>query len=485
MPGPESLANFGNLEAWNRGVVLVARPLRAGWPGIALFALLFLAVGVAASMLLPRTYSTQARLLVKKNLVMPALANPKRAVPSGSEAAAQAAYESVLSRESLEALVASTSLMARWERDRPLVLKAKDQVMALVRGPLADDDKLDALVDVLSRRISVDVTDNVVAVKAVWTDRQTALDKTNGAVEAFLESRRLFDVQSVADTLEILEQSAALAKAQMTERLAQAVDRQRVAQEERLSRLRQRQNATRKPDTAPRTDEALESLKGLVRNARAFRQSLEKGYQETLTQLQTRLAERRAVLTPQHPDIAALERALARARVVPADLAAARADEGRLMADYTARGGKPPLVDEDPRVRAAETAADTGANAAAELAVFKDDEEDDATSYARSLLKGSLETYQDLTARIENAQIELQTAEVAFRYRYNVVTPARLPRKPDAPNVPLMIVGALIAGLAAGAVRAVFADLRRQALLTPAALAAYLTAASGPSASAA
>ena len=82
-----------------------------------------------------------------------------------------------------------------------------------------------------------------------------------------------------------------------------------------------------------------------------------------------------------------------------------------------------------------------------------------------------------------DAQIELDTAEVAFRYRYTTVRPARLPRKPDAPNVVLLVAGALVAGLGAGVVRAVFQELRAQALLSPEALAAYLTA-PPPSASA-
>jgi uncharacterized protein involved in exopolysaccharide biosynthesis len=220
----------------------------------------------------------------------------------------------------------------------------------------------------------------------------------------------------------------------------------------------------------------LETMKVRIREARSLRITLEKSHQDELVGLQARLADRRSVLTARHPDIAALESALARARTEPADLAEARIREAGLLADYVARGGKPGLVDEDSRVRAAETAAASGAQAAAELSVFKDDEEDDATAYARALLKGSLETYQDLTARIENAQIELQTAEVAFHYRYSVVSPARLPRKADAPNVALMLVGAFVAGLLAGFVRAVLVDLRARALLSPSALVAYLTA---------
>ena len=102
------------------------------------------------------------------------------------------------------------------------------------------------------------------------------------------------------------------------------------------------------------------------------------------------------------------------------------------------------------------------------------DTEDDATTFARSLFKSAMETYQDISERLRNADIELATAEVAFGYRYTVTEPPRLPKKADSPNVVLIVVGALMAGLMGGVVRAFFLELQALALLSPSRLMAHV-----------
>jgi capsular polysaccharide biosynthesis protein len=57
------------------------------------------------------------------------------------------------------------------------------------------------------------------------------------------------------------------------------------------------------------------------------------------------------------------------------------------------------------------------------------------------------------------------TAQAAFKYRYTVVTPARLPKSPTVPNVPLVTLVALIAAMLCGLLLAVVADVRRGRLL--------------------
>ncbi|MDO8836683.1 MAG: Wzz/FepE/Etk N-terminal domain-containing protein, partial [Vicinamibacterales bacterium] len=314
----DSLANFGNLVAWRRAATLLTGALRRRWRAVLGLSLVFVAVGVMAAALLPRSYSTQARLLVKKNYVMPALANPKRAVPGGSEAATQAAHESVLSRESLERIIGANDLLARWDAERPFLLRAKDRVLERVRGPVPDADKLDALVEVLGKRISVDVTNDVVTVKATWVSRKTALDLTNSAVATFLESRRRFDVQTVADTLAILQKSAQLVRGQVEARLTEVVGHQRVATDVKLARAARRP-AILRTGSAPRpAADGLDDFRIQARQARRLREAIEARHQEQVTTLETRLGERRSVLTARHPDIVALEHALAGVRPIPA-----------------------------------------------------------------------------------------------------------------------------------------------------------------------
>lgn len=59
--------------------------------------------------------------------------------------------------------------------------------------------------------------------------------------------------------------------------------------------------------------------------------------------------------------------------------------------------------------------------------------------------------------RIDGARIEQDTARAAFKYRYSVVRPASVPKKPVKPDVAVILVLsgvlALFSALVAGALR--------------------------------
>jgi LPS O-antigen subunit length determinant protein (WzzB/FepE family) len=69
---------------------------------------------------------------------------------------------------------------------------------------------------------------------------------------------------------------------------------------------------------------------------------------------------------------------------------------------------------------------------------------------ARAMLRMSADGLQDLMMRTENARIELETARAAVPYKYMVTRPADRPRTPDSPNVAVLLLGGLVAGLGAG-----------------------------------
>jgi hypothetical protein len=259
----------------------------------------------------------------------------------------------------------------------------------------------------------------------------------------------------------------------MDERLATVIEAQRLFQETFFAKTASRA-AVRPASGGRRTavDDGLGDVRVAIADARARRIDSEKRQQDKVRELESRLAERRASQTERHPDVLALGLALDRLRTEPAEVTVTRAEEHRLIADYQARGGSiarmndlslPRAVQPDPVVVAQEMP----------LTPPKD-VEDDATTYARSLFKGAMENYQDVTERLRNVEIELATAEVSFGYRYTVTEPPRLPKKPDSPNVVLIIVGALLAGLMGGAVRAVFLELQALSLLSPSRLMAHV-----------
>ena len=91
--------------------------------------------------------------------------------------------------------------------------------------------------------------------------------------------------------------------------------------------------------------------------------------------------------------------------------------------------------------------------------------EDSSVEYARSQLLYTARQYAAMRERIDAAHIDLDTARAGFKYRYSVVVPAEIPRGPIKPNVKLVMVAALIAGLLLALFATTVADLRAGVVL--------------------
>ncbi|HEY5961052.1 MAG TPA: hypothetical protein VIV60_31060, partial [Polyangiaceae bacterium] len=74
-------------------------------------------------------------------------------------------------------------------------------------------------------------------------------------------------------------------------------------------------------------------------------------------------------------------------------------------------------------------------------------------------LDAAIQAYGDATRRLENARLQLTSSQVAFQYRYVVVTEPERPRKPLKPNRVLLVVGALLGAVVAGILAAAARDL--------------------------
>ena len=69
-------------------------------------------------------------------------------------------------------------------------------------------------------------------------------------------------------------------------------------------------------------------------------------------------------------------------------------------------------------------------------------EEDPAVTVARMKLQESAQKYADLENRIDGARIELDIAKTAHKYRYSIIRPAEVSKKPHKPN-PIGLGGGL------------------------------------------
>jgi uncharacterized protein involved in exopolysaccharide biosynthesis len=90
---------------------------------------------------------------------------------------------------------------------------------------------------------------------------------------------------------------------------------------------------------------------------------------------------------------------------------------------------------------------------------------DGRAQLARSKLDAAIKSYQEVAGRIDAANVELDIARAAFKYRYTVVTPAEIPKKPKKPVAALIGAGSFVAAALLAVLFAVAADAWRGRIL--------------------
>jgi len=167
---------------------------------------------------LPRSYYAETTLLPKRSAAIGALVNPDRLAnqldpepasplrPVGEvDSFTRTTAQAVMRHDNLVSLVKRVNLIDRWEATRSPLLRVKDMLMRFVSGRPPDDIKLDAMVGVLERQLSVSTDNGRVTIGIVWPDPQLAYELVEAAQVSFLEARQREELATINDALGILE----------------------------------------------------------------------------------------------------------------------------------------------------------------------------------------------------------------------------------------------------------------------------------------
>ncbi|HXY29205.1 MAG TPA: hypothetical protein VEI06_00725 [Gemmatimonadaceae bacterium] len=408
------------------------------WPRVAKSVFAAMAVlTLLVAVLLPRHYVVETKILAERNEQMSALSNPRRSAALDADEPTRMATEAVMSRDNLVALIRQANLLVVWPEIRPAAGQMREAVAELFRGPLPDSERIDGLVQVLERRMWTNAGDGTVTIGIDWPDPVSGKQIVSLAQQNFLERRHASETTLIGETISILEHHVDSARLLVEQALVDAG----------------RAEASSGNAISPRT-ERIVALQGALAGKLAAIADLQAQRRQRLSALQEHLAELKNTYGSAHPDVAATEETI---RVLSFDspqLSALRIEERQIRSQLAALGDK--------SVSATDPSPNDPATARAMLERLTGragSDEDPRTTYAKSRLSLAVSNYEDLLDRLESARIELETTKAAFKYRYGVVMPPRLPTGPVKPNVPLVLVGGLLLSAALALFAATVLDL--------------------------
>jgi uncharacterized protein involved in exopolysaccharide biosynthesis len=181
--------------------------------------------------------------------------------------------------------------------------------------------------------------------------------------------------------------------------------------------------------------------------------ALQESRQRRIADLETKLEEQRARYSDTHPTVVDLREELEALQEESPQIAMLKEELAPLEAELKKRGLLPDVPLKIKRARLA--ALDTMAFTAQDPQEDRDPEID----YAKTELRHAFTRYNALLDRIEAAQLELESARAAFKYRYAVIRPPQRPRGPIKPKAFLVAIASMVAGLVLAAFGPTLVDL--------------------------
>ncbi len=432
-------------------------------------------LGVLAAVLLPRTYHVESRLLANNNDLIRALGNPRSSLPS--EDPTRAARELVFAHDNLVSLIKQTNLMKSWEETRPWVVKWKDKFVKAVMPPETQEDRIDAMVGLLEKKLSVTTDQQTVTIAIDWHDAQMAYLLVETAQQNFLETRHVTEMTAISEALSILEMHGGQLQKMVDDALHELervrdVRRKGAGGGQTLppvmaegasvtvspSPPQPRERIERNDGPPSASEQELAQLKFLLNSKKRALGDLEDFRTRRVSELTGQLQEQKVQYADAHPIIMDMRQRIQALKQDSPQMNQVKADIDQLEQEYRRKGGKDPDALVEPsrsrisyRRLAPQQQVTSSALSNAELS------EDPLVEFSRNNLRVAAAKYEELLMRIDSARIEQDTARAAFKYRYSVVRPASVPKKPVKPNVAIVIVVAsvlaLLAALVAGAVR--------------------------------
>jgi uncharacterized protein involved in exopolysaccharide biosynthesis len=376
----------------------------------------------------PRQYLVQTRLFAQRNFVMPSINNPRRTVPMEADAPTRMASETVMKRENLVSIIKQANLVDEWFATRAPAQRFKDYLVNLIAGDMSESEQIEALVGTMERRMWVLTDDATVTIGVLWNDPNSAYRIIHTAQQNFINERHNSEISTIQESINILERQSATVHNTISEAYSEL--RRDVPTEALVANTRRNATAEAKIGT----------LQAALATKRLAIADLEGFQRRRLAELQTRLAEQRNTYGPNHPALATTQQSIEEVSREAPQLTELRGEERQIATELRALG-----VDPNAPTGAASLDQNLARAALASIVRARDDSlRAERVSYLRTRLQMAEHEYEDLLQRLQGARIELETARAAFKYRYGMITPPQVPKRPVRPRAIMFLAGGVI-----------------------------------------
>lgn len=396
---------------------------------------------VVAVLVVPHRYRVRASVLAQRTSMMGVLANPT--LNREPDASTRAAREVVVRREHLATLARNLHLRERYLDGRAPAVRLRDWIVERVTRRPRDPARLfEDLVDAVEDRLWISASpEGAVTITFEWTDPEVARDVVQAALQTFLDERYATEIEAVGETVAILKAHDA--------RVQRSIEQTLAAVEAKQQELGIRRVAVPSGRSSS-SDEGVARLQARLAARRRALADLESFRDQRVAELEAQLARERAIYTEAHPAVVATRSAVQLLAQPSPQVIALRAETAELERQLTALG-----VATD----AASLLPDGADAQLTEMRLRLLLTDDPRLAFERSQLEDLLRQRSRLVDRLDGALLEMDSAKAAFKYRYGVVAPPRIPRKPAKPYALLAVAGALLGGISMALFASVAADL--------------------------
>lgn len=398
--------------------------------------LLIVASSVAALRLLPKTYHVETRLLAQGPGALPAAV---RQGNEADEAPTKSAFDLVHRHDNLLLLIKQTNLfVAQSEAHKPSLRERLGlPPLGLLQNFSSNEDPLNLLVTKLDKALAVTTGEGTVTIAIDWPDPLQAYQIVGAALQNFIESRHLQEITAIDEMISLLEgRVASLRQALQAE--VDEVARQRAAV----------QSGT--PANPPRVRkqgqrEELAELKSMLEAKQRAIKDVEEFRRRRLADLLAQLDEKRGVYSDAYPSIVNLQQDIAALSKESPQVAQLRGEAREIAAAIAVREREKQPAEEPPLDQ-------QGTHPVRALAP--------ETTEQTERVRDARFKYERMVERLNQVQLQLDAARAAFKYRYVVVWPAEVPKRPTSPKPQLVLGAGFFLAIVLSALVATLAELR-------------------------